>query len=105
MNIFGTARPFIHYSAHGEAAKDFLELKECFFLELSPLSPDLNVIEQLWAVLKKRVSARYPTKKNFKQIIAEEFAAIPQATIDNICASFPSRVATCISNKGHHFRT
>jgi len=91
-------------SAHGEDAKDFLYKKKCFFLELSPYSPDLNVIEQLWIHLKKRVSARYPTKHNFKEIIREEFDAIPQSTIDGICASFPSRVARVIENKGKHFR-
>jgi len=85
-------------------AKDFLYQKGCFFLELSPFSPDLNVIEQLWIHLKRRVSARYPTRENFKRVIAEEFAAIPQSTIDGICASFPSRVERVIKNKGKHFR-
>jgi len=91
-------------SAHGKDAKDFLEAKKCLTRELSPYSPDLNVIEQLWMHLKKRVFARYPTRDNFKKIIAEEFAAIPQSIIDGICESFPKRVDTCIENKGKHFK-
>jgi transposase len=48
-------------------------------LERPSQSPDLNPIEHLWAVLKKRVRARRPTNLTLlHQLCREEWAKIHQ---------------------------
>jgi hypothetical protein len=43
-------------------------------IQLSPYSPDLNPIENLWADLKRRVEARNASNtQDLKQIISEEW--------------------------------
>lgn len=92
--------------AHGSDSKDFLYERGCFFLEIPTYSPDINVIERLWIHLKRRVSARYPTRKDdLKKIVLEEFAAIPQSTIDGICGGFENAIDRVIEQKGQHFKS
>ena len=69
----------------------------------TPYSPDLNVVEQAFPHLKRRVAARFPTAKTFRAIIAEEFAAIPQKVIDAILEGFEKKLDTCIRRGGRHF--
>ena len=71
--------------------------------DFTPYSPDMNVVEQVFPHLKRRVAARFPTAKTFRKIIAEEFAAIPQAVIDAILAGFEKKLDTCIRRGGRHF--
>ena len=68
-----------------------------------PYSPDLNVIEQLWPHLKRAVSARHPTIRNFRKVVEEEFEKIPQAVIDGILGGFKKKLDTCVSRKGRHY--
>lgn len=66
-------------------------------------SPGLNLIEHIWALLKRRIKELYPDiwelKKNqlnvgeFKQILQEVWWLIDQADIDRIIASIPRRLA------------
>lgn len=75
-------------------------------LEIPTYSPDINVIERLWIHLKRRVSARYPTRKDdLKKIVLEEFAAIPQSTIDGICNGFENAIDKVIEQKGQPFKS
>lgn len=90
--------------AHGSASKDFLDKKGCFYLEIPPYSPDINLIERLWLHLKRRVSARYFTSdQDLKKIVEEEFELIPQHIIDGICDGFGNCINKIIKNKGKHF--
>ena len=68
-----------------------------------PYSPDLNVLEQLWPHLKRAVSARHPTIRNFRQVVEEEFHKIPQAVIDKILGGFKKKLETCVERQGRHF--
>jgi len=92
--------------AHGAASKDFLQQQGCFFLEIPTYSPDINIIERLWIHLKRRVSARYPSRKDdLKKIVLEEFGAIPQSTIDGICGSFEHQIDKVIQQKGQFYKS
>ncbi len=71
--------------------------------DFTPYSPDMNVVEQVFPHLKRRVAARFPTAKNFRSIIAEEFAAIPQSILDGILRGFEKKLDVCIRREGRHF--
>jgi hypothetical protein len=67
-----------------------------------PYSPDLNPIENLWAILKARVHrSAHATKE---AIIQEANACWEDADIPSICnalaASMPQRIAECLKNNG-----
>jgi len=64
-------------------------------------SPDLNMIEYVWPILNKRVSALKPT--NLEELIAavkQGWASITQAEIDAQCAYFSQRVEDVFVAKG-----
>jgi hypothetical protein len=71
----------------------------------SPKSPDLNIIENVWRVLKQRLKKRLeneqaPTIERVKEIIIEIWEGITQKEINYLIESMPSRVEECISRKG-----
>ena len=58
-----------------------------------PNSPDINIIENVWSLLKKRVFQRHP--KNIEELWAfcqEEFERIPVEYIQNLYSSIPDRL-------------
>ena len=64
-------------------------------------SPDLNVIETLWAILSPRVSSRAPRDRDeLVDAVQAEWAALDQATVDGLVASFQGRAASTVRNKG-----
>jgi transposase len=71
----------------------------------SPKSPDLNIIENVWRVLKQRLKKRLeneqaPTIERVKEIIIEIWEGITQKEINDLIESMPSRIEECISRKG-----
>ena len=67
-------------------------------------SPDLNVIENLWARIQDSVF-RQPRPRNREQLIArvkEEWASIDQQTTMTLVESFRKRILECHSNNGRH---
>lgn len=66
-------------------------------MEWSARSPDLNPIETLWAVVQRAVSLRGPTDRDsLIRFVEQEWAAIPQKTIDALVASHETRCRECI---------
>ena len=64
-------------------------------------SPDLNPIENLWAMVMRRVSRRCPVDlASFKAAFKDEFFAISNDEIDRLLASFPARLRKCASRNG-----
>lgn len=71
-------------------------------IEWPAYSPDLNPIENLWAIMKARIhKAAHATKED---VINEAMARWQDADIPSICnalvASIPERIAECLRNKG-----
>lgn len=57
-----------------------------------PYSPDLNVIEQVWAELDRRISDKAPqTTEQLKSAAREAWDEIPMKTINNYVRSFGSK--------------
>jgi len=70
-------------------------------LRWPPHSPDMNMIEYVWPILNKRVSALKPT--NLEELVAaikQGWASITQEEIDAQCAHFTTRVNEVFEAKG-----
>ncbi|KAF8596413.1 hypothetical protein BDV93DRAFT_428324, partial [Ceratobasidium sp. AG-I] len=65
--------------------------------------PDLNIIENIWDLLDRRIHSRDVLPQNKEELwvaLQEEWLCIPQSTIDNLYASLPDRVLAVMAAKG-----
>ena len=68
-------------------------------------SPDLNPIENLWAIIARKVSDCGPTdEKELEVFIKKVWNAYPQKEVDKLVLSFPRRMDMCVRNKGGRVR-
>ena len=68
-------------------------------------SHDLNIIENLWSVLKSRVQKRLPKTSNELWVITkEEWNAISKDEVIRLFKSIPIRLKEVIRKKGHHVK-
>ena len=68
-----------------------------------PNSPDLSPIEQIWAIIKKRISSyeTFPkTKEELRDAVLREWNNISQETIDTLVMSFEERARICLKRAG-----
>ena len=64
-------------------------------------SPDLYVIENLWAIVKQRIKINPPTTMNeLKDRLIEEWNKIDQNLINNLMMEYPDRFRLWIREKG-----
>ena len=78
-------------------------------LYLPANSPDLNLIENVWHLLKGRLRKRFTlvedrphTEEQLWTAMEEEWEAIDQITIDSLLDSMPNRVTAVISANSEH---
>ena len=66
-------------------------------------SPDLNVIENFWTILKKKVSQKAPTSyEDLKKAVMQVWTAeITPEYCQNLVQSMPKRIAMVLNNKGY----
>jgi transposase-like protein len=70
-------------------------------LKFPPNSPDLNLIENVWGyILPKVEAAGCTSSKQFQSKVEKEFAALPDAYIQRLFMSMPSRIQECIRKGG-----
>ena len=80
----------------------FLERKGAEFLPLPPHSPDLNPIENIWAVLKRQVAKAKPDSiEELEETIENQWSQIPSDTFSNNFISFHGRLIEVIGNEGN----
>lgn len=66
-----------------------------------PYSPDLNVIEQLWAELDRRISDKAPqTQEQLRSAAQEAWSEIPMRTINNYVRSFGTKCSRVFAAGG-----
>lgn len=71
-------------------------------LDFPPYSPDLNPIENLWAIVKTRVEKRLArTTDELERILKEEWEALDADLLKSLAHSMPQRCAAVIANAGH----
>ncbi len=81
--------------------KEWLKIKHIKVLEWPSLSPDLNLIENLWRELKVRVAKRQPRNLNDLEMIRkEEWDKIPLEMCANLVTNYKKRLSSEIANKG-----
>ena len=64
-------------------------------------SPDLNPLENLWAIVKRDVQKKHPTNLvQLEKCVKASWKAIPAETIKNLVDSMPRRIQAVIAAKG-----
>jgi hypothetical protein len=67
-----------------------------------PSSPDLNPIENVWAIVQARVNRRGPeTFEDFKAAVIQELKGLSQQTISKLYASMKGRIHAVLSRGGN----
>ena len=82
-------------------AKEFLENNVPEVMDWPSNSPDLNPIENLWAIVKRNVELRRP--KNLSELelfLGEEWENIPNSLLCNLVNSMPQRCREVIEKNG-----
>lgn len=66
-----------------------------------PSSPDLNPIENVWAVVQRKVNRRGCNSfEEFKAAVVEELQSFSKKSVINLYASMSKRISCLITNKG-----
>ncbi len=67
------------------------------------MSPDLNPIEHLWDILKRKVEERKVSNiHQLRDVVMEECKRTPVVTYEALVNSIPKRVKTVLENNGGH---
>lgn len=66
-----------------------------------PYSPDLNCIEQIWALLNREIGAQHPsTQQELVAAVRRAWDCVTQEVIDAHCTSFRTKLLRCVSRRG-----
>jgi len=84
--------------------RDFILMHEiCYMCDWPPRSPDFNVIENMWSLLKAKVSTRIPkTIDELWNIAKDGWHRNDDTYIKNLFVSIQKWLDTVIKMKGHH---
>ena len=75
-------------------ANQFFSESDLQVMEWPACSPDLNPIENLWGILKRKVAKQNPESfEDLKQIVISEWNDIPLSTLQNLISDMPIRLA------------
>ncbi len=67
------------------------------------MSPDLNPIEHLWGILKRKVEERKVSNiQQLRDVVMEEWKRTPVTTCEALVNSMPKRVKAVLENNGGH---
>ena len=82
-------------------ALQFYYEKNVKLIDWPPYSPDLNPIENVWALMKRKISGRKFTSMNsLKNELYKIWADIEIETIEKIWMSIYDRIQDCIDSEG-----
>lgn len=71
-------------------------------LDWPPQSPDLNPIENLWAIVKRDLKGKTPKNTDeLFQLVKQSWENISVGTCQNLINSLPRRLTNVVKNKGY----
>ena len=109
----GSRWRFQHDNAPMHTAKitrHLLETRKTRVIDWPANSPDLNPIENLWAILKNKVekkvnfhlaTSKVMSSEQFQSIIEEEWKSIDNSVFLNLANSMPKRITELLEKNGH----
>jgi transposase len=86
-----------------QATQKYIEEVGLNTMPWPPESPDMNIIEHFWAILKSRIKKRKPQPSNLNQLwlaAQEEWYSITKAEILRLFDSIPDRILQLYEAKG-----
>lgn len=101
LEIYMQDNASIHRS---RSTMDFLERHMILYLDdWPPNSPDINIIENMWALLKNKIKTEnFNSKDHLYDRVNEIWHNIPERTITNLYESIPRRLSFIKKVKGAH---
>jgi transposase len=82
-------------------AKNFLQKEVPETIDWPSNSPDVNPVENLWSILKRRVEKRKPSNLDeLNQFLHEEWKIIDLSILNNLIKSMKTRCLALINSKG-----
>ena len=108
MAIFFSNMVFMQDSAPAHSAKKTQDKLKVMFSNVWDKdvwpgnSPDLNVIENLWSILKGKVAENEQCKtiEDLKKCVSQAWSEIPRSLLENLVESMPRRLQAVIDNDG-----
>ena len=103
---FGTKLVFMHDNAtchKADSVTDFLRQNGVSTLEWPPQSPDLNPIENLWAIVKKRRQQKFGIPRSKNDLIEQVFSIweeLDQELLKTLAESVKNRLRLILKSKG-----
>lgn len=86
-----------------KSSKNWFETQKVKLLEWPSNSPDLNIMENIWGILVRRVfvnGRQFSTVKQLKDEIINAWDSITVEDIQNLVNSMPNRIFSLIKTKG-----
>ena len=97
---------YLHNNASyhkSEKAMNFIEENQLDVDQLSPLSPDFNIIERIWWIVEYRVTKRRPRNlEELQDFIAEEWMSISQEEVEKCISDLQATLCAVIAAEGRH---
>ncbi len=87
---------------HTSKVMAFLREKRVAVMDWPGNSPDLNPIENLWSILKKKLKEDHTitSLKKLQDAIKNMWVKLPNDLMKKLAQSMPNRLRMCIENKG-----
>ena len=84
-------------------SRHFFDREKVEVLDRPAQSPDLNPVENLWAIIEKKFAPQKRTSSaDWKERVAVVWEDIDQELVVELVRSMPNRIAACIKKKGDH---
>ncbi|EYC44691.1 hypothetical protein Y032_0453g1711 [Ancylostoma ceylanicum] len=85
------------------STRSWLQAHQVTHISWPSCSPDLNPIENLWAIVARKAyanGAQYNTVKDLKKAVLSAWSSFPMDTINNLVSSMKNRLFEVILNRG-----
>ena len=85
------------------SSKNFFKTRKIPLLSWPPYSPDLNIIENLWAIISQKVYAggkEYKTSNELWGSVSHHFMTISDDVVGRLYCSIPNRLMSVLENHG-----